>query len=548
MKRLLSIGLVVILSLSILASTAIAQENQKWGFKLNVNLKDQLQPYVKVLTDMLVSKFNHMNSTYQINSYDSSLNGTFRMAEAMMATGNGIEYEGGEYTNANLSFYANGVFPYATNVSQVINGSVEPKNLNISAMVSLITKHLSNGTVIESTPGNVSKIISNSYNYFRLHFKGKNIPLSLILYPMIESKAVRYQDLSIRMDLNYISSMSNLTNICLKTYLNETLDGIPINSTIKTSDVYVNSSLVSVNVIDQNHDGYLDTGDYLCLHINPSFFNQFSPVELGFKTSFKGHSYHFSVSLMPQEWSASLDWDFYVPVIVPRYEKLLNEVKSLPLYDNFNFTILAEVQENTTTTYNPSLPLIPKSRENITMVTRGKYYGTITIVGLQEKYKKILENVLNLTFPINLQTFNTHIPGFSNGTINKSTRITVAPMRISGTMEYGGENVYIVHLNIPKENSIPNFDFWYFYSPSKKFIVGGGVQIGTKKFDTQAITYSNAQKEIDSMKNVKGGGAGILNTPENPWLMPTVIGIAVLVVVLVIIAIVAAVLKKRRSP
>lgn len=544
MKRLISIGLVAVLSLSILASSAMAQENQKWGFKLNVNLKEQLQPYLKVLTDMLVSKFNNMNSTYQINSYDSTLNGTFRMAGAMIKNGKGVEYETGEYTNANLSFYANGVFPYATNVSQAFNGSVEPRNMNVSAMISMITTYLSNGTVFESTPGNISKITSHSYSYLRLHFKGKNMPISAVLYPLLKSRAVRYDHLSIRMNLKYEQSMSNLTNICLKTYLNETLNGVPINSTIKTSDVYVNSTLVSVNIIDQNHNGYLDTGDYICIHINPGFFNQFTPLELDFITSYKGHTYHFSLWLIPKDWSTSFGGDFDVPVIMPRYEKLLAELKSLPLYDNFDFTIVAKVEENTTTTYTPALPLLPKKEENITMVTRGKYHGTVNIVGLQENYKKIIEAMLNVTFPINLQACKIPIPGFSNGSIYENTTITVKPERISGTMQYGGENVYVLqyHTNMGTQM---NLNVIYFYSPSKKFVVGGGIQIGAKKFDTQATTYSDAENEINSIKNVESeGGAG--TTGNNPW--PSIwLWVGTIVVVAIVLISAGVLLRKKKQ-
>jgi MFS family permease len=102
------IGIVAILLLSISAGTSFAQSNQnKWGYKLNINLQKEVQPYLKVVTDVLVAHYNEINKTYQIKSYNEDLNGEIRLVGAMERNGNVVNYNTADSTNANLSFYFN---------------------------------------------------------------------------------------------------------------------------------------------------------------------------------------------------------------------------------------------------------------------------------------------------------------------------------------------------------------------------------------------------------------------------------------------------------
>ncbi len=555
MRRIASLMIMVLMLLSIMAGVYAAQENQKWGFKMNINLKDELQPYLKVITDELVYQFNKENSTYQINSYNSAINGEFKLAYAMMRTDNGIKYDSGEYTNANLSFYANGTFPYVPYAYQWVNGTPGKKNMNISSEINILSKHISNGTITESSPGNISKISSYSSTYVKMHIKGKNLPIPVILYLLPQEKAMEVHTLEVSIDLHYEGPFGNSSAICLLAEVNEKYDNMPISSTIKISDIWTNDHNITLSVNDTNHDGYFDTGDMLCLHASPSYFQQliesFQPINLKMKLSYSGENFTMTVPVTHYfggNWGTSYGFSTDIMKVKPQWRNILNETKTFPTYDNFDFTIELKYNEHSVTTYTPAISITPSKQGNITMHTYGTYSGTINIIGLQEKYKKILEAVLNTTFPINLQNLNTHIPGYSNGTINETTIVSMRSFKLTGTMQYGGENVDIIAFHMPGMGSETNslasyFKFEYFYSPTKHFIVGGSIQIGPKKFDTQATSYEDAENEIDSIKSVESntGGSGT----------PTALGgntmwLIVGAIVFIVIVVAAAVLLKRK--
>ena len=178
------------------------------------------------------------------------------------------------------------------------------------------------------------------------------------------------------------------------------------------------------------------------------------------------------------------------------------------------------------------------------MSINGNYSGVIKIIGLQEKYIKMLELLLNKTF-----TINGNVAEYTfNGNFSKSKNISSPTLHISGEMQYGGENVYVVQIMNTNDTWNPsqtyNFHFYYFYSKSKGFIVGGGINLGIKKFDTEPTTYENAMNEIKSIqKEEKSESNNPSNSAGPSWLIPLSIGI----IIIVIIAVMAIAFAKRKG-
>ncbi len=436
MKKLLIIGMVTVLLLSITAGTTFAKANSNsWGYKLNINLQKDVEPYLKVITDVLVTHYNDMNSTYQINSYNVELNGNVKLAGAMEKNGNVVNFNTADSTNANLKFYFNGTFPNYVNSSGLF-GHFEPKNLNISGVDNLIKTKISNGTATTDGNGNVSAIDSQTSEHINLHVNGKNLPVALELYALLH-------------------------------------------------------------------------GNY-----NLSYANDFA---------------------------------HHIPL---QYYNLISKYLNITTYDNFNFTVEVKYYDHTITTFSPALQLLPKHEYNSTMNIQGNYSGVIKIVGLQEKYIKILETLLNKTFVV-----NGNVAEYTfQGNISRSENITVPSLNIIGEMKYGGENVYVVQVFSSgkqlrsSSRAFENVQFYYFYSPSKKFIVGEGINIGTMRFDTQPTTYSDAMNEIKSIENQENSES---TSPNNPtaatipsWLLPLSIGI---VIVVIVGAVVGILVKKKKE-
>ena len=436
MKKLLIIGMVTVLLLSITAGTSFAKaSSNSWGYKLNINLQKDVEPYLKVITDVLVTHYNDMNSTYQINSYNVELNGNVKLAGAMEKNGKIVDFNTADSTNANLKFYFNGTFPNYVNSSGLI-GHFEPKNLNISCVDNLIKTKISNGTAITDGHGDVSAIDSQTSEHINLHVNGKNIPVAMELYALLH-------------------------------------------------------------------------GNY-----NISYANNFAQ---------------------------------HIPL---QYYNIINKYLNITTYDNFNFTVEVKYYDHTLTTFSPALTLLPKHEYNSTMNIQSNYSGVIKIVGLQEKYIKILETLLNKTFVV-----NSNVAEYTfQGNISRSKNITVPSLHIIGEMKYGNENVYVVQVfsngNQLKSSSNPfeNVQFYYFYSPSKNFIVGEGLNIGTIRFDTQPTTYADAMNEIKSIENQENSESTSPNNSSNSttasWLLPLSIGI---VIVVIVGAVVAVTIKRKNK-
>ncbi|ADD09238.1 hypothetical protein Aboo_1431 [Aciduliprofundum boonei T469] len=551
MKRLVVVGIMLLLLINVGASVTYAQsDSNKWGYKLNINLQNEFQPYLKVLTDMMVTNYNKMNQSYQISSYDVGLNGNVKMAGAMKKDGANMLFDTGSSTNANLSFYFNGTFPYSNNVTNFINNNFEPRNMNISAKTNIIQTAISNGTAFTDGKGNVSKIISKNTNFAKVHIKGKNLPIPAMLYAALNEKYTKIDYVNITWKASFLSNISTPSDLYFSVELNEEINNKKVNL-IKISDISLYDENLSLSIKDVNHNGLLDTGDIIGIHGNLSYIQHLiehdKSVVLHIPFEYKGHiiyvepdfSYFFG-----QWWSSSVSISTIVQSIPTQYMGIIDQFSNMSPYDNFDFTIETEYNRNATISFSPALPLMPTSKHNLTMSINGNYSGVIKIIGLQEKYIKMLELLLNKTFTINGNVAEY----FFNGNFSKSKNISSPTLHISGEMQYGGENVYVVQIMNTNDtwnpSQIHNFHFYYFYSKSKGFIVGGGINLGIKKFDTEPTTYENAMNEIKSIqKEEKSESNNPSNSAGPSWLIPLSIGI----IIIVIIAVIAIAFTKRKG-
>jgi len=552
MKRIVVMGIIIIMLLSVGAGITQGQSaSNKWGYKLNINLQKEFQPYVKILTDMMVKNYNQMNQSYQINYYDVELNGNVNMAGAMKKDGNNVLFDAGDSTNANLSFYFNGTFPYSNNVTNFINNNLEPKNMNISGKTAIVQTAISNGTAFTDGNGNVSKIISENRDFVKMHIKGKNLPIPAILYAALKHKYTRTDYVNISWRASFISTNSTPTDLYFSVKLKEEIDNKEVNL-IKISNVSVEDKNLSVSVEDVNHDGLLDTGDIIGIHGNLSYMQElmknYKSIHLQIPFQYEGHTIYLDPSFFYSfgQWmSGSCDIYTILNTIEPHFRKILNEFSNMSPYDNFDFTVEARYNRNTTMSFSPSLSFMPSKRHNLTMSVNGDYSGTVKIIGLQEKYLKILELLLNKTF-----TINGNVAEYSfSGNFSETKNAQAPTLHISGEMQYGGENVYVVQVINTNDTWNPssnyNFHFYYFYSKSKRFIVGGGIDLGIKKFDTQPTSYEDAMNEIKSIQKEEESESNNPSAPANTsWILPVSIGI-VLIVIITITAI--AVAKRKRK-
>lgn len=156
----------------------------------------------------------------------------------------------------------------------------------------------------------------------------------------------------------------------------------------------------------------------------------------------------------------------------------------------------------------------------------------------------MLELLLNKTF-----TINGNVAEYTfNGNFSESKNVLMPILNISGEMQYGGENVYVVQIINTNDTWSPsqthNVHFYYFYSKSKGFIVGGGINLGIKKFDTEPTTYENAMNEIKSMqKEEKSESNNPSNSAGPSWLIP----LSICIIIIVIIAVIAIAFAKRKG-
>ena len=371
-----------------------------------------------------------------------------------------------------------------------------------------------------------------------------------MFYAALKEKYTKTDYVNITFSTSFLANISTPSDLYFSVRLNEEINNKEVNL-IKISDISLNDKNLSLSIKDMNHNGLLDTGDIIGIHGSLSYMQYLmehsKSIELEIPFEYEGHTIYIEPEFYYSfgQWHAPYVNIFTIVQSIPtQYMKIIDQFSNMSPYDNFDFTIETQYNRNTTISFSPALPLMPTSKHNLTMSINGNYSGVIKIIGLQEKYIKMLELLLNKTF-----TINGNVAEYTfNGNFSKSKNISSPTLHINGEMQYGGENVYVVQIMNTNDTWNPsqtyNFHFYYFYSKSKGFIVGGGINLGIKKFDTEPTTYENAMNEIKSIqKEEKSESNNPSNSAGPSWLIPLSIGI----IIIVIIAVIAIAFAKRKG-
>jgi len=568
MKNVMVVIIAAVMLISVFAGIAAANERtgDQWGFKKEINLGSQFSPYLTVASDYMVSQINRgweNRTSYHIDQHSASMDGTFMIAGAMKKNGNNVDFKMGNYIKTHMNFSASGTFPYTSNVSNLIhfnpynttNHAITPKRMSAELRITYVHKVIVDGNAVTDGNGNINSVNSNYHYVMAMHVVGKNLPLPAMLYEALVEKATQYH-------YEYVDfQFSNATNNTLCFTANvHSMNG---NSMIKVNGFGITYPGATVTVNDFNGNGYLDTGETLCIHGDivgmAQAINNGERVMLTYKDPSHNIEEYASLNL---GFGTN---DFYIggmdisyETIDPALANLVNKSKNLPAYDNFDFTVTVNYNQSTTTTYAPALPLLPKQDMKINETVTGTYSGTIDISGLQSEYKVIVEKLLNHTLPANIQDVNIfdtvmgHGQHFSHGKINMHTTMHVYRSMVRRTITYNDEKVYVVSLNPSggyaagfTRASLPQEDIEYYYSPSKGFVVGGSVNMGLKEFATEPDNYSDANKEIAKINNENVNASSEENN-ENGKGIPTNMLIIIGIVVAVVVVVLAVVLIRKK--
>ncbi len=544
MKRMLVMGIAVVMLLSVFAGMAAAQTkaDNQWGFKADVDLGDEFEAYMKVGYDTMIMEINQgfagLNGSYEITDHDCSLEGDMKSAGAISQDGNSYQYEMGNYIDAKADFTASGTFPNSNTVEDMMNESYSPKKMDSELNIVFKHKVLVDGTAVTDGNGNVTSLKSDLTYEMSMRVKGKNVPIPIFLYAMLESKAVDYKWVDMDVNFDFLNATDN--SICFQANVYNWGDEYV---GFKVSGFSIDFPGATVEIKDLNGNGYLDDGEILCIEGNVSAIidalSNGEDISITYTDSAHGVSDTASLNYWWGDFNlGSLYVSYSYKVVEPEFSKLVNESKELPPYDDFDFTITVTYKQSTTTTYSPALPLLPTESMEINATTTGTYSGEINIVGLQEKYMKIVETLLNTTFPVTIEKIDTGNDEFNHGTINTHETMWVSSSWVVGTKEYGGETVYVVAFTgsgyetfgMPSR-ATPTGSAYYYYSPSKKFIVGGGVNLGVTEINTEATTYQEASDEVNDIKS-EDVSTGLLTT----------MGFISILIILAVLAVVAAII------
>ena len=514
MKRILVMGIVAVMIVSVFAGVAAASRAEsKWGFKANVDLGDRLEPYLKVGYDALIAEWNddlgRLNGSYGIDSHDCSMDGELNFAGAMKQDGNKVDFEIGNYMETNMEFTASGTFPAADTVVDFQNNTYYPKKMDSQLSIEYRHKIVTEGSAITDGNGNVSSVETNAEFEMYIHVKGKNVPIPLFLYAALYGESVEFGWIDGVVYFNDPQVTDN--SICFTVEVNNYGDE-PVKFRIDNFSISVPGYTVTVD--DTNGNGYLDDGEHLCINgdVNQlaTFLANGNSVYVNF-TDDRGRVHSSNLHNWPfAGWDLGyIEVSYFYERINPKFSDLLNDSKDLPPYDDFDFYVTVSVSYHTLTEYSPALPMLPKESMEVNYTTNGTYVGEINIEGLQDKYMRIVEALLNQTFPIKLEEIDTGNSEMNYGHINASGTMYVSQANIIGTKEYGGETVYVVSLTATEENlgrsatrAYGGGSVYYYYSPSKNFIVGGGVKVGEiLQINTEATSYEEASDEINEIKS-----------------------------------------------
>ena len=518
MKNLMVAGIVAVMVVSIFAgiTTATNRDDTQWGFDGNLNLHDEFNSYLELGYDSMIYELNRefasTGSGYQITDHGSSLYGEILTAGAMSRDGNNVNFKMGNYIGSKVELTASGTFPYANTIEEMANGTLYPRDMDVSLTMYFNNKMTVSGTAVTDGNGNVTST-NSALNYdMYLHIKGNNLPLPYLLYSMLKSRATQLVDTYVDFYLANVTNNSICFRTSIITYTSSMSSESEYNPSqgLKISGLSINYPYARLQVMDENENGYLDDGELLCIVGNVSEIKSALDNGTMIYVTYTDPTLDIyeNTYLSYYGWDDDFDLDsMYIEYqyVDPEISSILNQTKDLPPYDNFDFTVTVNYTQHALTVYSPYLPLLPRKDRVVNITRTGAYSGMINIQGLQNKYMRIVEKVLNLTFPVNIKNINTHNSEFNNGKINVHTTIYIPSMDILGMKNYGGEKVYIV--SIPSSSG--NFGFYratssgmyYYYSPSKKFIVGEGISEGFKEYSTEPTSYQNANSEINQIKN-----------------------------------------------
>ena len=511
MKSFLMIGIMLVILASLFAGmgTATSRSNMQWGFKEDINLHDEFASYLGFGYDAVIYEINqefaNMGGGYKIADHGSNLIGEALTAGDISENGNNVDFKIGNYIGSKLELSASGTFPYASTIENMINDTYTPRQMDISLTLYYNHKMIVSGTAVTDGNGNVTSMSSSiNYNMY-LHVKGNNLPLSFLLYSLLKSKATHWVD----MDVYFYFLNSTNNSICFEASISS-WSGYNLGKGLKISGFSINYPNATVRVEDENGNGYLDDGETLCIIGNvtkiKNALNNGTAIYITYTDPVNNVSDSAYLSYYGYDFfdlgSLYIEYQY----IDPEISTILNQTKNLPPYDDFDFIITVNYTEHTSTAYSPYLPLLPRRDTLVNITETGTYSGIINIQGLQSKYAMIAEKILNLTFPVNIQDINTHSDEFNHGKINVHTSIYIPASAVVGTRSYGGEKVYVV--SFPNNISFVgpfaramSPGMYYYYSPTKKFIVGFDTIIGFNDYSTEATTYQDASNEINNIKN-----------------------------------------------
>ncbi len=501
--------------------SAQGDSGDRWGFEMNIDMHKEFGAYLDVLADTGVSYLNsglqREGGKYSVDSHYSNIGGNVKFAAAVDKTGNTVNFQMGQFSDLRIALGMNGTFPDASTLKDVIN---YPENASagykqFSSEIISREKLIVDGTCQMDEEGNIESMNMNIHYESSTRIKGNSMPISALPYSIAKSKSVDYE-----WDYKYarfIFSDSSTESRLVFT-------AVDVEGDVEFSSFSLSDSNLNLTYMDLNGNGRIDIGDKLIIEGSPSYLqsieDDYGDIVLHYAD---GENYRsIYISYCCGSWTMdSLNIHNYKTITNPKMQEIMNETEDMPLYDNVDFTIHVVYDQTTHSTYSPHIPLASSEGMEVNKSVSGTYSGEIEISGLKEEYMDIIETLMNRSFPIYIQNLDTHSDYYNNGTIQGSTTVYIPSLHVEKTMEYGGETVQVISLmnnygymgtrgtGQPYQDlgmslstsPIGARDIYYYYSPSKHFIVGFGVDLGIKKFETSPTSYEDAKREINDVQS-----------------------------------------------
>ena len=537
-RRVVVFGAVLAMLLLAASPAVLADTGEaKWGIKLDVDLGKEFNSYLDVGMELMVSQMRlsleRSTDRFSIDSHYSSLSGNLKAAVAMEKRGNELSYEGGSFLDTSLNMGINGTFPYADTVDELAsydNASDMPAR-NIHSSISLISKEKSifNGNIRMDDEGRISSMNMKSSEEMNMRVIGKNIPLSVLIYSYAKSIGTRYNYTSIYLTFRYDSS--NSTEIRFDVY-----GGSALNPAYFTSD----DPQLNINYVDRNNDSKIDSGDMLIISTSPEHMSYIENESAEIIYTYKGEQHNLELSECCGAWRLDNLYIFDSETSMdPEMQEIINETKDLPVYQDFDFTVHITYNESVNNVFSPPMVVSKATSYSYNVTTTGTYSGTIDITGLPPEYEKILKKILKKDFPIRIEDIDTKSNSFNHGQIDMSH--TSYLHMTSEKTDYHGEQVEKMVLYSGYSGAMPSASSIYFYySPSKGFIVGAGASMGIKSFETEPTSYEEAKQEISE---IRSSDTSVETSPGLP-----VLPIALLLAAVIAMVGIGIVLVRRKKP